>query len=264
MPEWLLKKDNYVPKRDKDAFIDKSILSILGIVSRFKVNTNYRINKLGANAFVKLISALIILIFISLTKSFTFAVIFSVVLLVIINFLTTKEIIYILKLAIAAGGLTFIIFLPSILLGYGNNSFLITLKVLLSVTTVGLLACTTQWNELIAALKVFHVPDIFIFVLDITMKYIIILGEFALNMVYALKLRSIGYNKKKNTFLSGIIGTLFIKSKEMSEEMYNAMECRGFSGEYKTYIKIKFKLTDYIFVIFDVIFILIYFYFDRL
>ena len=25
MPEWLLKKDNYIPLKDKDAFIDKSI-----------------------------------------------------------------------------------------------------------------------------------------------------------------------------------------------------------------------------------------------
>ena len=57
---------------------------------------------------------------------------------------------------------------------------------------------------------------------------------------------------------------MFIKSKEMAEEMYGAMECRGFVGEYKVYNEFKFKLADYICIIFNVIFILTYFYFDRL
>lgn len=264
MPEWLLKKDDYTPQKDKDAFINKSILSILKVFSRVMKQTEYKKNKVEINALVKLISTLMVIIFISLTRSFTFVLIINVFILVLINFLTIEEIKYVLKIGLTVGIFTFIILLPSIFLGYGNNSLMITLKVLASVTFINILACTTQWNELIMALKVLHVPDMFIFVLDITIKYILMLGEFSLDMLYCLKLRSIGKSHNKATSLSGVIGTMFIKSKEMAEEMQGAMECRGFTGEYKVYKKIRLKLLDYICIIFTLGFILTYIYFDRL
>ena len=49
------------------------------------------------------------------------------------------------------------------------------------------------------------------------------LGEFTLEMLYALKLRSVGKNRNKYGSLGGIAGTLFVKSREMSEEMSGAM-----------------------------------------
>jgi cobalt/nickel transport system permease protein len=264
MPEWLLNKDNYTPLNDKDAFINKSILSIMEILTRFRLQTEYRTNKLEANALTKLISTLILIIFVSLARSFMFVLITDVFLLVIINLLNIDEIKYIVKMSLVVSVFTFIILLPSIFMGYGNNALLITLKVLASVTSVNILACTTQWNELIRTLKVFHIPDMFIFVLDITIKYIIILGEFSLNMFYALKSRSVGKSSFKNASLSGIVGTMLIKSKEMAGDMYVAMECRGFTGEYKVYKKFKFKLTDSIYVIFCIMLILTYIYFDRM
>ncbi|SHI47355.1 cobalt/nickel transport system permease protein [Clostridium cavendishii DSM 21758] len=264
MPEWLLKKDDYVPPKDKDAFIDKSIISILGIVIKFTKQTEYRKKRVEINALVKLISTLILIAFISLTKNFTFVLVVTVFMLVLINFFRINEIKHILKVSLTVAVFTFIIFLPSIFLGYGNNILMITLKILVSVAFVNILAFTTQWNDLIGALNVFRVPNMFIFVLDITIKYILILGEFSLNMVYALKLRSVGKSNSKSTSISGIVGTMFIKSKEMAEEMHGAMECRGFIGEYKVYKKFKLKLPDYICIIFNLAFILMYFYFDRL
>jgi cobalt/nickel transport system permease protein len=108
------------------------------------------------------------------------------------------------------------------------------------------------------------VPDIFILVLDIAIKYIVMLGEFALNMLYALKLRSIGINNHKYISLSGIAGTMFIKSKEMAEEMYTAMECRGFTGEYKTFSKFKFNWKDLAIILIYILIVLIFSYFERL
>lgn len=262
MPEWLLKKDNYVPLKDKDKFINKTILSIMEVLTRFRLQTEYSTNKLGINTLLKLISTLILILFVSLTKNFVFVLISNVLVLVIINFLSIDKIKYVLKMSLIVAIFTFIILIPSIFMGYGNNSLLITLKVVASVSTVNILASTTQWNDLVGTLKVFHVPDIFIFVLDTTIKYIIVLGEFALNMIYALKLRSVGKSYSKNSSLSGIIGTMFIKSKQMAEEMYEAMECRGFTGEYKVYRKFKLKLLDYFCIMYNVMFVLTYFYFN--
>lgn len=264
MPEWMLQKDNYIPEKDKDSFIDKSILSILKVLTKLRLQTDNKADKSGISAVFKLISVLLIIIFISLTRSFTFVIIANVFILVLINFLVIEEIKRIVKMGSVIAVFTLIILMPSAFLGYGNNIIMITLKVIASVTSVNILACTTQWTDLTGALKLFHVPDLFIFVLDITIKYIIVLGEFSLNMVYSLKLRSVGRSNNKSESLSGIMGTMFLKSKEMSEEMYGAMECRGFTGEYKVYRKLKFKMQDYICIIFDIIFILTYFYFDRL
>jgi cobalt/nickel transport system permease protein len=93
-------------------------------------------------------------------------------------------------------------------------------------------------------LKIFFIPDIFIFVLDIAIKYILLLGEYTLNMLYALRLRSIGRNNNKYTSLSGIAGTMFTRSREMAEEMHAAMECRGFTGEYSRPSRFSFHLMD--------------------
>lgn len=264
MPEWLLKKDDYTPPKDKDTFIDKSIFSILGVLNKFMKQTECKQSKFKCNALLKLITTFILIVFISLTRSFTFVFLANVLILIRLNFLRIDEIKHILKVSLVIALFSFIILLPSVFLGYGDNSLMITLKIFVSVETVNILAVTTQWNELISALKLFKIPDMFIFVFDTTIKYILILGEFSLNMIYALKLRSVGKSKNKTSSLSGILGTIFIKSKEISDEMYTAMECKGFTGKYVVYNKFKLKLQDYVCIIFNVIFILIYFYFDRL
>ena len=71
MPEWMLQKDNYIPEKDKDSFIDKSILSILKVLTKLRLQTDNKADKSGISAVFKLISVLLIIIFISLTRSFT-------------------------------------------------------------------------------------------------------------------------------------------------------------------------------------------------
>ena len=106
-------------------------------------------------------------------------------------------------------------------------------------------------------------PDIFILVLDITIKYIVLLGEFSLNIFYSLKLRSVGKNKNKYTSLSGIAGTMFIKSKEMAEDMYSAMECRGYTGEYRIYKKFKLTFADVIYITINGVIIFTFIYLGK-
>ena len=96
------------------------------------------------------------------------------------------------------------------------------------------------------------------------MKYIVMLGDFTLNMLYALKLRSIGKNKRKYTSLSGIAGTMFLKSKEMAEDMVGAMECRGFTGEYHRYEKLTFTFTDFLYILINAALLLIFICFERI
>lgn len=264
MPEWLLNKDEYTPPKEKDAFINKSILGVLGVITKFKLNLEYKPNKFGINITMKIISALLFVLMISLSRNMAFLLVTGVFLLLIVSLLDVEEIRYIIKMGAAVGIFTFIILIPSIVMGNKNNSIMIVVKVLETVSTVAITSCTTRWSEITGVLKMFKLPDVFVFILDITIKYVLILGEFSLNMLYALRLRSVGSNKSKHASLSGIIGTMFLKSKEMAEEMQGAMECRGFNGEYKVSSKSSFKINDFLCILIDLSVVLIYFYFDRL
>ena len=54
---------------------------------------------------------------------------------------------------------------------------------------------------------------------------------------------------------------MFIKSTEMAEDMYAAMECRGFTGEYNTSRKMRFTIADLLYTAANVLMITIFFYF---
>lgn len=263
MPEWLLKDENYKPQSDKDTFINKSILSLLGVLSRIRTQGKYKEDNFKINAVLKVAFTFILILMVSITKNFTFTIIINVYLLAILSMMDGEEIIEVLKISLIMSVFTFIILLPAAFWGNGFSSVMITAKVFATVTAVNMLSHSTRWNAITSALKRFFVPDIFIFVMDITIKYIVMLGEFSLNMLYALKLRSVGKNKSKYTSVSGIAGTMFIKSKEMAEDMYSAMECRGFTGEYHINNRFKFTFWDFLYVMLNVLIIIIFIYMER-
>lgn len=248
MPEWLLKDENYIPLSDKDTFINKSILSLISILSRIKAQGNGQPTKFSLNATIKVALTFLMIVLVSLSKSFSFIFMINVSLLVVLSLMQTQKMIKILKASMLITLFSLVILLPAILLGNWYSVMMIPLKTFATITAVGILSRTTSWNAITGALKHFFLPDMIIFVLDITIKYIVMLGEFSLGMLYSLKLRSVGRNKSKYTSLSGIAGTMFIKSKEMSEEMVAAMECRGFTGKYYVNSRFRCTLPDYFYI----------------
>ncbi|MBC8062004.1 MAG: energy-coupling factor transporter transmembrane protein EcfT [Clostridiaceae bacterium] len=258
MPDWLLKKDIYIPLKDKDTFINKSILSLLRVLSKLNLQSEKRKNVIKINPIIKVVSTLLLVLLITTSRSSLFILTINILLLFLISSLKLDEIKTILGTSFISAAFTFIILIPSIFTGNVNNSILMVFKVLASITSVNILSHLTHWNEITGTFKLFFIPDIFIFVLDITIKYIIVLGEFSLNMLHALRLRSIGRSNNKYSSLTGIMGTIFMKSKEMAEDMHSAMECRGFTGEYKAYSNFKVTYSDLCYIIIFVIIVLLY------
>ncbi|WP_243136740.1 energy-coupling factor transporter transmembrane component T family protein [Acetobacterium paludosum] len=264
MPEWLLTDENYSPPNDRDTFVNKSILSFLSILARIKTQDSSETGKYGISAIFKVAFTFMLILLLSLSRSFVFVMIINVYLIVILSLMKAEDIVKILKVSLVMSLFTFILLLPAAFWGNSSSTILITGKVFATITVVNILSRTTKWTSITGALKKFFVPDLFILVLDITIKYIVMLGDFALSMLYALKLRSVGKNKSKYTALSGIGGTLFIKSKEMAEDMYIAMECRGFTGEYHVYNNFKFTIADFGYIMINVGIIVLFVYFGRI
>lgn len=261
MSEWLFKEDNYVPSKDRDKFIDKSIFSILNAIVNMK-KENIKKNKLELiNPLIKLLFTIIIIILISLTRNVKFIIIVGLANLVLIFLMNIKDIKKIIYFSLFIPFFTLIMLIPSIAMGNVNNGLLIIFKIFVSIIAVNILSFNSKWAELAKALKLFFIPDIFILVFEITLKYIYILGQVAVDMLYALRLRSVGSNNNKYNSITGIMGSLIIKSKDMSEEMYSAMECRGFTGEYTSITNFKLNFNDAVYIIYNLTIVFSFFLF---
>jgi cobalt/nickel transport system permease protein len=101
--------------------------------------------------------------------------------------------------------LAFVLFLPAMIMnpsGIPNNLHLV-LKVFFSLEMVRIFNHTTQWNHITAALRKLHIPGLFIFTLDMTLKYVVLLGTLIVDLLTALRFRSVGKNNKNISLLAG-------------------------------------------------------------
>ena len=244
MPDWLLKDERYAPRADREAFLDRSILSFLGLLSKGRPRGGKEAGTGRMEPLVQVVSVLVVILLVSLTRSPAFLAMAGTGLLVVLALQSGERIAAVLKTSLAVAVFTVLILLPSAFWGPASSLVMITSKVLVSVASVKLAASSTEWTAISGAFKRLGAPDLFLLVFDIALKYITLLGEFALAMLYALKVRSVGRNPGKAAALAGIAGTLFLKSKEMAEDMYAAMECRGFTGEYHAGATLRLGFRD--------------------
>ncbi|HCC01063.1 MAG TPA: cobalt ECF transporter T component CbiQ [Ruminococcaceae bacterium] len=96
-----------------------------------------------------------------------------------------------------------------------------------------LLLLTTRWTKITEALASMHVPAIIIAILNMAYRYIFVMSTLAKDMMEARTLRTVGKltTRENRKFMSHGVAYLFVKSHFLSEEIYDAMVCRGFSGK---------------------------------
>lgn len=246
IPEWLTANESYEPQKDNSSFINKSISSVMKVLSSFKRNSNLSKAK-EANTSLRLFAMLVMIVLTSVSKNFSFSIFMIAFVVVRVAFMNGEKIKTWIKTVIPVLLFSALILLPSIFLGNPKTPLMVLSKIFVSVSLVLVVNLTSSFNDITRALKMFHIPDVVIFTFDLAIKYILILGEVCAKMLTALKIRSIGKNNDKKGSASGILGTVFIKAKSYADETNKAMECRGFNGEYVV-SKEKFKLTKYDFI----------------
>ncbi|SFT52785.1 cobalt/nickel transport system permease protein [Selenomonas sp. GACV-9] len=231
LPPWAIQEENYQPNRDRDYFISRSLLRVMTVLLAIRQQAGHSLPR-----YISASSALCFLFFWLLlcvtAHTSAFLLCELALTLVLLCLLPGRMLWPAVQASLAAAFFSLLLILPAIALGSGALVLLLPAKTFLSVAALSILRSLLPWNELTAALRRFHVPQTVIFLLDTTLRYIILLGEIARDMLTALKLRSIGKNRHKQRAAGGILGTMFLRSKEMSETMYEAMICRGFTGEY--------------------------------
>lgn len=148
--------------------------------------------------------ALVLLL--SLSRDFMFTATVDVYLLVVLSSMDAEDILSILKTTLLMTLFTFMALLPSSFYGGSRYSIMIISKVFGTVAAVNILSHTTGRSAITAALKSFFIPGIFILVFGITIKYIAMLRDFTLNVLYALKLRPVGRDGNKYASICGAAG----------------------------------------------------------
>ena len=124
----------------------------------------------------------------------------------------------------------------------------LVLRVLDAVSFSVLLAVTTPWNELLAALRVARVPRTFVFVLTVSYRYVFVLMRLVQGMVTARRSRTVGpvAPGEDRRFVGAAVGTLFGHSQALAEQVHAAMLARGFTGEAHTLTVWRVRRIDYL------------------
>ena len=227
-------KDDHVPPKDGGTFVIKTIKTVGAAMSRIRIQKGHE-KKHALPALLKLFILLAAIIIISAAGNRVIVLAAAAIVLVYLCTWPARDIWGIIKPALAAGVLAFILFIPAMIInpgGISNNIFVVA-KVILSVMMLNIFNHTSQWNHITSALRSLHIPGIFIFTLDITLKYIVLLGNLICGLLTSMQLRYVGKNDKKHSSIGGVMGVTFIRGAEMNKEMYEAMRCRGFTDDYK-------------------------------
>ncbi len=125
------------------------------------------------------------------------------------------------------------------------------LRVGVAITLAALLTLSTPWNDLLRALRVIHVPRLFVSVLAMTYRYLAVLMQSADDLFVARRSRTVGRttNSSGRHFVGASIGALFGKTVSLSEEIHNAMLSRGFTGDMHTLAQFRWQLRDSLWII---------------
>ena len=137
----------------------------------------------------------------------------------------------VLKTTLLAAGAAAVFMLPSVFLGNPGSFGTVTGKVFLSVLVLSMLREAVPWKDMTAALSAFHVPVLFILTLDMTVRFLVLLGQFSGAMLEAVSLRRVGKRTWRNAGTGGILGNTFVKSQQLAQQTQEAMACRCWSAD---------------------------------
>ena len=114
----------------------------------------------------------------------------------------------------------------------GAVSFLsILLKFSLTVSAALLLIATTSFPGICHALRRLGLPSLFVSQLLFLYRYIFVLMEEAMRITRAREMRSVGSRGAGIGVVVRLIGTLFVRTVDRAERIYQAMLSRGFQRD---------------------------------
>ena len=128
-----------------------------------------------------------------------------------------------------------------------RTALLLLARVETAVTLSALLVLTTPWMHLLKALRTLRVPVEVIVLLAMTHRYVILLAETANQMFESRQSRMVGRlsGSEQRRLMVNSGGVLLSKTLEMGDQVYLAMQARGFRGEVRLLDEFRLRGWDY-------------------
>jgi cobalt/nickel transport system permease protein len=128
-----------------------------------------------------------------------------------------------------------------------RTALLLITRVETAVTLSALLVLTTPWMHLLKALRTLLVPVEVIVLLAMTHRYVILLAETANQMFESRQSRMVGRlsGGEQRRLMVNSGGVLLSKTMEMGDQVYLAMQARGFRGEVRLLDEFRMRGWDY-------------------
>ncbi len=121
------------------------------------------------------------------------------------------------------------------------NALQLFFKALGAVSCLYFLSLSTPMVDLLAALRRLKIPKLFIEMMSLIYRFIFVLLETA-NIMFTAQNSRLGYSSLSSGYrsLAALVSTLFVRAYKRSEEIYTALEARGYDGELNV-LEMKFE-----------------------
>ncbi|HET7012094.1 MAG TPA: cobalt ECF transporter T component CbiQ [Anaerolineales bacterium] len=127
----------------------------------------------------------------------------------------------------------------------------VVLRTWLAIQAAILLAATTSFPDILWALSALRVPAPLVAIVGFMYRYLFLAGDEALHMMRARTARSASSTGGGSPSIvwqgrvtGNMVGSLFLRSIERSERVYDAMVSRGYDGEIRSLIPFHFHRLD--------------------
>lgn len=125
-------------------------------------------------------------------------------------------------------------------------AFFLFLRSGLSLSLGTLLVLTTPIAQLLRSIRVLRVPTLMVMVMEMSYRYLILLLTISLEMFEARKMRTVGSlsGSTQRSMVGSSVAALFERSISLSEEVFQAMTARGYTGEAVSIEPLAFRRLD--------------------
>ena len=136
---------------------------------------------------------------------------------------------------------------------YREGTFIflgIMVKAWLSIVALLLLSATTRLTDLLHGLERLRLPRVMVMILSFMYRYIFVLVEEVGRLRTARDSRGYGGGSHRHRIrtVGTMTGTLFIRSYERGERIYNAMLSRGYDGRLRSVRHLALGAADVVFL----------------
>lgn len=141
---------------------------------------------------------------------------------------------------------------------YGlRSAIFLLLRSEVSITLSFLLVMTTPWMHVLKSMRVIGIPTLVVVILGMTYRYIFLMLQSASDMFEARQSRMIGKlpDKEARRLAAATVGVLLSKSFQLGNDVFLAMQSRGYRGEVYTLDEFRLTTADYIAIPLMIVFV---------